>query len=83
MIEVVTGKSLYQTEKERLLDPLGMPDTAFHVADPAKFRRIAEPFPNDRIFGVNSEFLDPRTRRITSPAAADVSTAMDMRASSR
>ena len=27
VIEVVSGKSLYQFEKERLLDPLGMTDT--------------------------------------------------------
>ena len=36
VIEVVSGKSLYQFEKERLLDPLGMKDTAFYVTDPAK-----------------------------------------------
>ncbi len=48
VIEVVSGKSLYQFEKERLLDPLGMKDTAFYVTDPAKQALIAEPFPNDR-----------------------------------
>ncbi len=42
VIEVVSGKSLYEFEKERLLDPLGMPDTAFKVGDP-KRSRIAEP----------------------------------------
>ena len=36
VIEVVSGKSLYQFEKERLLDPLGMKDTGFYVTDPAK-----------------------------------------------
>ncbi|HEX7436074.1 MAG TPA: serine hydrolase domain-containing protein [Caldimonas sp.] len=78
VIEVVTGKSLYQTEKERLLDPLGMPDTAFHVADAAKCRRIAEPFANDRNFGVNSDFSDPRVAiRYESGGGGMVSTAME------
>ena len=29
LVEVVSGKSLYQFEKERILDPLGMSDTSF------------------------------------------------------
>ncbi|MHA0111684.1 serine hydrolase, partial [Klebsiella pneumoniae] len=37
IVEVISGKSLLQFEKERLLDPLGMTETAFFVADPAKF----------------------------------------------
>ena len=32
VIEVVSGKSLFQFEKERLLDPLGMTETAFYVS---------------------------------------------------
>src|SRR6202158_4789825 len=48
VIEVVSGQSLYQFEKQRLLDPLGMTDTAFYVADTAKRPRIAEPMPEDR-----------------------------------
>src|ERR1700730_4315723 len=48
VIEVVSGKSLFQFEKERLLDPLGMADTAFYVADAAKRPRIAEAMPDDR-----------------------------------
>ncbi|MGY8684921.1 serine hydrolase domain-containing protein [Bradyrhizobium sp. UFLA05-153] len=47
VIEIVSGQSLYQFEKERLLDPLGMRDTAFFVADDAKRSMIAEPLPND------------------------------------
>ena len=38
IVEVISGKSLFAFEKERLLDPLGMTDTAFYVADPAKGR---------------------------------------------
>jgi CubicO group peptidase (beta-lactamase class C family) len=60
VVEVVSGKSLYQFEKERLLDPLGMKDTTFYVTDPAKKSLVAEPFPNDRTIGNNSVMGDPR-----------------------
>src|SRR5215216_352784 len=40
VIEVISGKTLFQFEKQRLLDPLGMTDTEFHVADAAKRPRI-------------------------------------------
>jgi CubicO group peptidase (beta-lactamase class C family) len=52
IIEVASGKSLLQYEKESLLDPLGMPDTTFYVADPAKQKLIAKPMPNDHDFRV-------------------------------
>jgi CubicO group peptidase (beta-lactamase class C family) len=48
VIEVVSGQSLFQFEKARLLGPLGMTDTAFNVADEAKRVLIAEPMPDDR-----------------------------------
>jgi CubicO group peptidase (beta-lactamase class C family) len=51
VIEVISGKSLYQFEKERLLDPLGMKDTGFYVTDPAKKSLVAEAMPNDRKIG--------------------------------
>jgi CubicO group peptidase (beta-lactamase class C family) len=60
VIEVVSGKSLYQFEKERLLDPLGMKDTGFYVTDAAKKALVAEPFPNDRKIGNDAEMNDPR-----------------------
>jgi CubicO group peptidase (beta-lactamase class C family) len=60
VIEVISGKSLYQFEKERLLDPLGMKDTAFYVTDPAKKSLVAEPFPNDRKIGNDAVMNDPR-----------------------
>lgn len=50
VIEVVSGKSLYAFEKERLFGPLGMKDTAYYVADPSQHRRIAEPLPSDNNF---------------------------------
>ncbi|WP_458761250.1 serine hydrolase domain-containing protein [Afipia sp. TerB] len=61
VIEVVSGKSLYEFEKKRLLDPLGMTDTAFYVADPKKQQLIAEPLPSDRTFTVDRE-KNPRRR---------------------
>jgi CubicO group peptidase (beta-lactamase class C family) len=60
VVEVVSGKSLYQFEKENILDPLGMTDTSFYVTDPGKQNRIAEPFPSDRAIGAGIEFNDPR-----------------------
>ena len=60
LIEIVSGKSLYRFEKERLLDPLDMKDTSFYVNDPTKQNRVAEPFKDDRTFGIDAEFNDPR-----------------------
>src|ERR1700750_3196548 len=60
VIEVISGKSLYQFEKENLLDPLGMKDTAFYVTDDAKKSRVAEPFPKDRTIGNDAVMNDPR-----------------------
>jgi CubicO group peptidase (beta-lactamase class C family) len=48
VIEVASGQSLFAFEKQRLLDPLGMTDTAFYVTDKAKRALIAEPMPYDR-----------------------------------
>ena len=45
VIEVISGQSLLQFEKQRLLGPLGMSETAFYVADAAQRSRIAEPLP--------------------------------------
>ena len=63
LVEVVSGKSLYQFEKENILDPIGMRDTSFYVADAAKHPRVAEPFKNDRTIGAGVEFGDPRVAR--------------------
>ena len=63
VIEVVSGQSLYQFEKQRLLDPLGMKDTAFYVADPAKRSLIAEPFSNDRVIADHFAMNDPRVEQ--------------------
>jgi CubicO group peptidase (beta-lactamase class C family) len=62
VIEVISGKSLYRFEKERLLDPLGMRDTAFHVDD-VKRDRVVEPLPGDRFQGSIAGLGDPVLRR--------------------
>jgi CubicO group peptidase (beta-lactamase class C family) len=78
IVEVVSGQSLYRFEKERVLDPLGMRDTAFFVADPNQFKRVAEPFGHDRNFGLNANFGDPRRPlRWESGGGGMVGTAMD------
>jgi CubicO group peptidase (beta-lactamase class C family) len=78
VIEVVSGKSLYAVEKDQLLDPLGMKDTSFYVTDKAKFARIAEPFADDRNFGVGTSFNDPReVGKWESAGGGMVSTASD------
>jgi CubicO group peptidase (beta-lactamase class C family) len=59
VIEVASGKSLYQFEKENILDPLGMTDTAFSVP-PAKQNLIAEPLPADsKVVGI-AAMTNPR-----------------------
>jgi CubicO group peptidase (beta-lactamase class C family) len=54
VIEVVSGKSLLQFEKERLLDPLGMTATGFYISDPAKLPLLAQAMPNDNDYHVDS-----------------------------
>jgi CubicO group peptidase (beta-lactamase class C family) len=78
VIEVVSGKTLFQFEKERLLDPLGMSDTAFYVADQTKWPLIAEPMPADRFVGPVAGIRDPTVpRRWESGGAGMVGTMGD------
>ncbi|MDP1869786.1 MAG: serine hydrolase domain-containing protein [Bradyrhizobium sp.] len=76
VVEVVSGQTLFQFEKQRLFDPLGMTDTEYHVADEAKRPRIAGAFPVDRfrVAGVRDPTLP---RRWESGGAGLVSTAGD------
>jgi CubicO group peptidase (beta-lactamase class C family) len=62
VIEIVSGKSLYEFEKERLLDPLGMPDTGFKV-DGSRRSRVAEPLPDDNTLSTMRGLGDPVKRR--------------------
>jgi CubicO group peptidase (beta-lactamase class C family) len=52
IMELVSGKSLLEIEKEKLLGPLGMTGTDFYVSDPARQKLIAKPMPNDSNFRV-------------------------------
>src|SRR5262247_2132151 len=78
LVEVISRQALYQFEKERLLDPLGMNDTSFYVTDKVKQSRIAEPFPDDRSIGVDAQFNDPRVvQAAESGGGGMVGAAMD------
>ena len=59
VIEVISGQSLFGFEKQRLLDPLGMSETAFYVADTAQRSRVAEPMPDDRFARPVAGIRDP------------------------
>jgi CubicO group peptidase (beta-lactamase class C family) len=76
VVEVASGQTLFQFEKQRLFDPLGMSETAYYVADQAKWPRIAQPFPVDRlrVAGIKEPTV---ARRWESGGAGLVSTAGD------
>jgi CubicO group peptidase (beta-lactamase class C family) len=78
VIEVVSGQSLFGFEKQRLLDPLAMTDTAFYVADPAKRSLIAKTLPDDNFISPVIEIRDPTLpRRAESGGSGMVGTSGD------
>jgi CubicO group peptidase (beta-lactamase class C family) len=77
VVEVASGKSLYQFEKENILDPLGMNDTAFSVPL-SKQALIAEPFPTDSKVVGTEPISNPRLPTSWEAGGQGmVSTAMD------
>ena len=76
VVEVVSGQTLYQFEKQRLFDPLGMTHTAYYVADQAKWPLIARGFLVDR-FRVAGILAPTIPRRWESGGAGLVSTIGD------
>jgi len=70
VVEVVSGKTLFQFEKERLLDPLAMGETEFYLSDEAKRPRIAEPMPNDRMISPTTALRDPLQPRRAEPGGS-------------
>jgi CubicO group peptidase (beta-lactamase class C family) len=62
VVEIVSEKSLYQFEKERLLDPLGMTDTGFFVPETQR-ARVAQFQANDRFDGPIAGLNDPSLPR--------------------
>ncbi len=78
VIEVASGQTLFGFEKQRLLDPLGMADTAFVVADQSKRSLIAKPLPDDNFISPVIEIRDPTSpRRAESGGSGMVATTGD------
>src|SRR6266581_2638787 len=78
VVEVVSGQSLFAFEKTRLLDPLGMRDTAFHLAAGTQRGRVAEPLPEDRFIRPVAGLTDPiLPRRWESGGAGMIGTIGD------
>jgi len=78
VIEVVSGQTLGAHLKQRLTDPLGMPDTSFYVPEAARQARIAEPFADDRTIGVGAVVGDLcQVQKMESGGGGMVSTAPD------
>ena len=77
VIEVVSGQSLPDFLRERVFDPLGMPDTAFIV--PTDYHgHIAEPFKRDPDGGVQMKVIDVRNdAALASGGGGLISTAID------
>lgn len=49
IIEIVSGQTLYQFEKQHIFDPLGMTSTKYVLDDADEHARMAEPLPGDTI----------------------------------
>ena len=77
IIEVVSGKPLLQFEKDNLLGPLGMTNTSFFVSDPAKYKMIAQPMPDDSAFRVGFESNPEVPRKWESGGGGMLSTVAD------
>jgi len=52
IIEIISGQSLYQFERQHIFDPLGMTSTKFVLGSTDERARMAEPLPGDTILKV-------------------------------
>lgn len=77
IMEIVSGKSLFEIEREKLLDPLGMTDTGFFVTEPERLKRLAQPVPNDSNFRVGREYRTEVRQKWESASGGMVSTMSD------
>ena len=77
IMEIASGKSLLEVEREKLLDPLGMTDTRFFVTDPEKQKLLAQPMPNDSDFHVGRENRPDIPKKWESASGGMVSTMAD------
>jgi CubicO group peptidase (beta-lactamase class C family) len=78
IIEVASGQTLLQFEKDNLLDPLGMTATSFYVVDPQKQSQIAHPLPHDSDFRVGFESSPEIYMKWQSGGGGMVSTLADL-----
>jgi len=79
VMEVAAGKPLIDIMREKLLDPIGMVDTGFFVADPEKQKLLAQPVPNDADFRVG-RINDPTVaKKIMFASGGMVTTMADYR----
>lgn len=77
VLEVVEGDSLGAILQRRVLDPLGMHETGFHVAA-AQLHRVAEPFLKDPQTGAAVSLIDPAEPPVFESAGGGlISTAAD------
>jgi len=74
VVEVVSGQSLFQFEKQRLFDPLVMPETNYFVADETKWSRIARPLKADRFDRPLAGIKDPTLPRRFESGGAGLNT---------
>jgi CubicO group peptidase (beta-lactamase class C family) len=77
VMEIVSGKSLLEIEREKLLDPLGMTDTCFFVTEPERLQRLAQPVPNDSNFRVGREYRTEVRQKWESASGGMVTTMSD------
>jgi CubicO group peptidase (beta-lactamase class C family) len=77
IMEIVSGKSLYEIEKEKLLNPLGMSNTGFFVTEPERLKLLAQPVPNDSNFRVGREYKTEVRQKWESASGGMVSTMAD------
>ncbi|OAF19887.1 serine hydrolase domain-containing protein [Bradyrhizobium neotropicale] len=61
VIEIISGQTLYEYLKQRILDPLGMSSTKFVLTTKDELARMARPLPTDQIL------LDAEHDRLAHP----------------
>jgi len=77
IMEITSGKSLFEIEKEKLLDPLGMNNTGFFVTEPERLKLLAQPLPNDSDFRVGRAYRTEVRQKWESATGGMVSTMAD------
>ena len=76
VVEVAAGRSLGAVLRQRLIMPLGMVDTGFHVPDSDDHVRIAEPFPGELLPG-GQAFADPRREPLLEAGGSGLVSTLD------